>query len=306
MRNCSVVFFIVCFICTHSYSQDLIVTNVGDSISCKIIRQTATIIHYSYFKYNITTVKELSRKKIRSVIPGYYRDKQNLQEPAGEVQPDSLAGNPVEILLTAGDSFSLSDPAGIGQSRWQIGINGGYSYRLFRPLISATAYEARYIEKIKSGYSIGADVFYFPWKRVGFGLKYDIYRSTGERDIRTKDNITIQFAGASVAYRMGIVDHKTSLLTAFWAGYQPYKNIATHIGQEYTLRAKTMGWGISVGIDRAISRAVALSLSGSCFISSAYKLQRDHKGRTETVNLAREKFEDLSRAQITLGVKLLK
>ncbi|TDE16416.1 hypothetical protein [Dyadobacter psychrotolerans] len=310
----SFTFLLVCFICNNSFSQDLIVTNVGDSISCKIVKQTETSIHYSYIKYNLNTVREITREKIKSVVPGYFLATASLKVLAGdpEFEPlitDSLTTeNTVEILIKASDPETSLAPDSLNsiQHRWQFGINGGYSYRLFRSKIGATPYELRYTDEIKSGYSVGAEMFYFPWNQVGFGVKYDIYKSKAERDIRTRDDIAIQFFGASVAYRMNIVDNKTILQTAFWAGYQPYKNAARHIGQDYKLDAQTMGWGVSLGVDRRISKSIALSLAGSCFISSAYKLQRDYKGRTETVNLARENFEDLSRAQITFGIKFLR
>ena len=71
------------------------------------------------------------------------------------------------------------------------------------------------------------------------------------------------------------------------------------------MKAHTMGWGISVGIEQRISNQFALSLTGSGYMGNIYKYKRTAKGRTETVKFSYDEFEDLSRAEITLGLKFL-
>jgi hypothetical protein len=292
-----------CLICNRSYSQDLIVTNVGDSIACKIVRLEEKSVYYSYIKYNLSEIREISRDRVRSVIPGFYTQRDSSKSAAVMVRKDTL--------LQAFQAPSLStvqrteDSLYLKPSPWRFGINGGYAYRLFKPQISSTDYEMQYINDLKPGYSFGADLFYFPWEKVGLGLKYNVYKSKGTRDIRTKDDITIQFAGISAAHRQAFENKKASVLTAFWVGYQPYHNVKRAIGQDFVLRAATMGWGGSVGIDQKIGKNIALNISGSCFIGNVYKFRKEYRGQEEVVNLQRENFEDLSRAEITVGLKFL-
>lgn len=227
----------------------------------------------------------------------------------GNVQIDtSLVGQYKTTNVIADTSIitNVADRVEPETSTWQFSINGGYAYRLFKPRIKSTPYEKEYIDNLKSGYSLGADLFYFPWKKVGFGLKYDRFNSKGKRDIRTKDDITIEFMGASVAHRLMFQNNRTSVLTAFWLGYQPYRNEFMFIGQNYKSYARTMGWGVSVSLDHRITQKLALSFSASCFMGSFYKYEQELKGSTRTIHLARDRFEDLSRAEFTVGLKFVK
>ena len=303
------VCLLVCFIYNKSYAQDLIVTNVGDSLACKIILQTKDYIHFSYTKYNHNTVRVLTMDRIKAAIPGFYTkpDSVNIDTPAASpgLITDSLAGNNLKTY-TVTKSASTDDSVKQILPKWRFGINGGYAQRLFRPRLKSTPYELKYIDELKSGYSFGADAFYFPWQKAGFGLKYDVYKSKGERDIRTKNDISIQFIGASAASRMLFQNKKTVVVTAFWLGYQPYRNVTRFVGQDYTLKANTMGWGVSVGVDHPLGKKLAISAGASCFMGSIYKFKKEIKGRTEIVNLSKDSFEDLSRAEFTIGLKFVK
>ena len=317
MRKLFFVFLFICFVCKDSYAQDLIVTKVGDSLACRIIKQTEEYVHFSYTKYNYNSVRQLMMSRVQSIIPGFYHKRDSLRAAGKHVLVDSLpiqsdtlifAEQPGAKVTATDTSITLivGDVVPAVISKWQFGINAGYAYRLFKPRIKATPYQLKYIDEIKSGYSFGFDVYYFHWKHVGVGFKYDIYKSRGVRDFRTKDDITIQFLGLSVAHRAFLLNDRTSLISAFWLGYQPYRNKAMFVGQNYTLNANTMGWGVSVGVDQKISPKLAIGLTGSCFISSAYKVSKQFKGVTETINLPTGIFEDLSRVELTLGLKFVK
>ena len=305
----SFAFLLVCFICTKSYAQDLIVTNVGDSLSCKIILQTKDYIHFSYTKYNHNTVRVLTVDRIKAAKPGFYTkpDSLNMMKSVASTgsSRDSLAGNDAK-KETEKETENTHDSVKKILPEWRFGINGGYAYRLFRPRLQSTPYELKYIDELKSGYSFGADAFYFPWQKAGFGLKYNVYKSKGERDIRTKNDISIQFIGASAAHRMLFQNKKTVVVTAFWLGYQPYQNVTRFVGQDYTLKANTMGWGVSVGVYHPLGKKLAISAGLSCFMGSIYKFKKEIKGRTEIVNLSKDSFEDLSRAEFTIGLKFIK
>lgn len=308
----SIIFLFVCFVNIKSYSQDLIVTNVGDSIACKIIEETKHYIHFSYPINNYIVVKKLRTSHVKNFVLGYYLKK----DFSSKTQADLVIIDTLKLTLqnisadTIAADTSITIIVGDGVkpklSKWQFGVNGGYAYRLFKPRIKSTPYELKYVNELKSGYSLGAELYYFHWQKVGFGLKYDVYKSKAERDIRTKNDITIQFLGPSVVHRTIFPSQKTSILSAFWLGYQPYKNVAKFIGQDYTMKGRTMGWGVSVAIDHKITEKLAINFTAACFMGSIYKYKKEIKGRTETVNLSKDSFEDLSRAEFTVGLKFLK
>lgn len=301
------IFLLAGFSVSTSYGQDLIVTNVGDSIACKIVRETPTIVQFTYAKYNQNLVREFGKDRVSSIVMGFYDQIKNAAPAVQESTNTPIVNTSVvKTLVAEPETKNTANLDSTQWPRWQFGVNGGYGYRLFRARKEATPYELKYIDKIKTGFSFGTDLFYFPWKSVGFGVKYNMYRSKAERDIRTADDITLQFLGASVAHRKIFTNQKTAIISAFWAGYQPYKNVARHLGQSYTMKANTMGWGISVGIDHKITPKLALSLTGNCFMGNIYKFKRDSKGQVENVKLPYDAFEDLARADITLGLKFLK
>ena len=246
--------------------------------------------------------------RIKASIPGFYTKSDSLnmvKSVASTVSiTDSLAGNDAK-KETVKKTENTDDSVEKILPEWRFGINGGYAYRLFRPRLQSTPYELKYIDELKSGYSFGADAFYFPWQKVGLGLKYDVYKSKGERDIRTKNDISIQFIGASAAHRMLFQNKKTVVVTAFWLGYQPYQNVTRSVGQDYTLKANTMGWGVSIGLSHVITEKLALNFGASCHMGTVYKFRKEAKGRTETINLSKDNFEDLSRAELTIGLKFL-
>jgi hypothetical protein len=287
---------------SKAMAQDLIVTNVGDSISCDIRKETRTEVHFSYLRYNQNIVRTLGKDRISSVVRGFYVNDSIRSAEANSFVPDKE----LQTNSSAQGMESTMSHDTATWTKWQAGIHVGYARRLFRSAISATDYERLYDQKLKPGISAGAEAFYFPWKSVGFGLRYDFYLNRAERDIKTHDKVNIQFLGLGVAHRKIFSNRSTSLLTSFLVGYQPYHNAARHIGQDYKLNANTMGWAVSVGLDHRISQKLAIGLSGSCMMGSIFKFRKTYKGHTEVVNLSHHEQEDLSRASVSLALKFVK
>ena len=294
----------------NSYSQDLIVTTVGDSIACKIVDQTKDYVHFIYAQSRDKAVRELTNDRVKSIVPGFYLRKNTSKNPGTNKakESDTKASNLTQnkpVRQEASIEISAGDLESPDLKKWQFGLNSGYAYRLFKPKISSTDYELAYLNDLKSGFGMNAEAFYFPWKKLGFGVKYDLYKSKGERDLRTKDNITIHFLGGAISHKKTFQNKKSSVISSFWLGYQPYKNKARYVGQVFTLKANTMGWGVSLGLSHVITEKLALNFGASCHMGTVYKFRKEAKGRTETINLSKDNFEDLSRAELTIGLKFL-
>ncbi|MBE9461088.1 outer membrane beta-barrel protein [Dyadobacter subterraneus] len=191
------------------------------------------------------------------------------------------------------------------QSAWSFGLNGGYSYRLPNAGTRSDTPYSKYLRGLKTGFSIGADGHKFFWPRVGLGLKYNFYKSKGEYDADFSDDISIQFVGPSFIYQSPFENGKTSVLAGFAMGYQSYKNSARAYGEDFTLRGSATGWAMSLGLEQKLSEHFALNLTGACYLGTSYKFRKQMAGHTETIKLTRENFEDLSRIEITLGLKFL-
>lgn len=192
------------------------------------------------------------------------------------------------------------------ESVWSFGINGGYSYRLPNAGTRLNTPYSKYLKGLKTGFSIGADVHKYVWRHVGLGLKYNFYHSAGTYDANTNDNISIQFIGPSVTYRSPFANGKTSVLAGFAMGYQSYKNNGRSSGKDVILKSNAAGWAITVGLEQKVSEKLAIHLSGACYLGTSYKMKRKTGGTTETIKLSETEFEELARAEITLGLRLLR
>ncbi len=189
--------------------------------------------------------------------------------------------------------------------RWSVGLNGGYAYRLFRAGMVFSHDEQKYLKDLKSGIAFGGDVAYFPWKHVGFGLRYEMYKASAKMDSLQSEKVTIQHLSGALIHRSFLKNGKTAILTSLLLGYQPYENKSTVGAQPFTFSGKTMNWGVSVGIEQPLSPKFALNLTGTAMMGAIYRLQRKTEFSTETLHLSKDDSVDLSRFSVTLGFRFL-
>ncbi|HWV32690.1 MAG TPA: hypothetical protein VN038_23675 [Dyadobacter sp.] len=189
--------------------------------------------------------------------------------------------------------------------RWSAGLNGGYAYRLYRVGRVYSHDEQEYIKDLKSGIAFGGDVAYFPWKHVGFGLRYEMYKAKANLDSLQSEKVTIQHLSGALTHRSFLKNGKTAILTSLLLGYQPYENKSVVGAQQFTFSGKTMNWGVSVGIEQPISSKFALNLTGTAMMGAIYRLQRKTEFSTETLHLSKDDSVDLSRFSLTLGFRFL-
>jgi len=224
---------------------------------------------------------------------------------SGVVKAQDIKSTEKDSLEFITDSVSQQNK-GITRAKWSFGLNGGYSYRLPNAgTRSATPY-SRYLKKLKTGFSVGVDAHRFIGRHVSLGFKYNIYKSEGKFNAANKDNISIQFVGPSIVYQSPFLNGKTSVLAGFAMGYQAYKNKARSAGEAFSLKGNATGWALTLGLEQKLSDHFALNLSGACYLGTVYQFKKEAAGRTETIKLSSEKFENLSRAELTLGLKFLK
>ncbi|CAG5004119.1 hypothetical protein DYBT9275_03302 [Dyadobacter sp. CECT 9275] len=300
VKNCFTLIVLFFLSTAHAFSQDLIVTVRQDSINCSILEQTTELVRF-FLASKPDSVQELKKGEISTLAPGYYTQKSNTMV---HDTTKMVEAHPVKVEIPL-HGTTLADTLLSWKKlpKWQFGFYGGLGYRLNRSRIGMSKAALNYHKKLRSGVSFGLDAGYFPCRKIGIGWRYDTYFSTGTRDARNKDNIMISFLGSGLLYRAPLKFQKTSVLTGFWLGYQPFRNNAVVDGVDTRLSANTMAWGISIGLEQRIGKKCAVSLSGQCFLSSSYKLKREVGGTTEVITFSSDRFEDLSRASLTLGLK---
>lgn len=189
--------------------------------------------------------------------------------------------------------------------RWSFGLNGGYAYRLFRAGRVDSHDEQEYVKDLKSGIAFGGDIAYYPWKHVGFGIRYEMYKGSANLDSSQSEKVTIQHLSGALIHRSFLKNGKTAILSSLLLGYQPYENKSAVGKQQFTFSGKTMNWGISVGIEQPISPQFALNLTGTAMMGAIYRLRRKTEFSTETLHLSKDDSVDLSRFSLTLGFRFL-
>lgn len=215
-----------------------------------------------------------------------------------EIPKKSVA--PENVNLVAHDE-TQSEPG-----RLHVTFRAGYANRLFRTGTDASADQAKYLKRLKSGYAVGAGAGYFFWEKVGLGINGEIYKSVARmEDDSRNDAISIKFIGPSVLHRKFLRNPKNVVSSAFSVGYQTFSNRGQEAGTQFRLNGHSLGWGASTGIDLSISPQAALSFTASCLIGTVYRMTTQSGGQTSTVKLPKDKFEELSRFSLTVGLKFM-
>jgi hypothetical protein len=190
--------------------------------------------------------------------------------------------------------------------KWSIGLSGGPAYRLLRTgVVVTTVANQKYAKDFKSGIAFGGHVAYFPWPKVGFGARYERYQSKASVNDLTED-VTIEHLSGLLTHRTILKSHRTSVLTSLLLGYQPYQNKVSYRADHFTFSGKTMGWGVSVGLEQRLGENLGLSVTGTAMMGAVYRLNRKTEISSATLHLSKDDSVDLSRFSLTVGFGFLK
>ncbi|WP_342082900.1 hypothetical protein [Dyadobacter sp. OTU695] len=252
-----------------AYAQDLIVTTAGDSIPCKITRERDGYVYFTYKKLGVPTKTLIATTNVADKRIDFY-------------------DTPLEIA---------SKPT---FSRWQYRFQGGYSRRIARTSDQVPSGARSYINKMKSGYTLGGDIHYFISEPFGLGAKYSHshyqYKADG-----FEDKVNLNYFGLSGLNRF-ILRSGSEVYMGGNIGYQAYKDRLSANGALVNITGGTAGVGLEVGYGMKVSDGSKLYLNLSLLSGTIMKVKVDDGGRKETIKLEKEEYESLSRLELTLGV----
>ena len=287
MKNIFIIALLV-FISNSIYSQDLIVTNEGDSINCKITKVKADNIYF-IFKYKDeirSTLLPMTGVKIHQF--DYY---QNSEVPEGKV---------------------------LGYENYQhfrLAVNGGYSYLTAKVGESVPGDFKDYIKELKSGYHLGGDLTYFFTEPLGFGIKYYLFKSSNSLDNiyredsdgnrtygKMSDDLTISFIGPTFSTRLLNHNKNKAFIMNVSLGYMGYSNDKIII-DKYKMTGSTMGLSFDIGYDIALSENLSLGFHISSLTGTLFEYVWNDGGRTETIKLEKGEYESLNRIDFSVGLR---
>ena len=214
----------------------------------------------------------------------------------------------LSVFFVFGNAYSQE----VNFSRWQLTLDGGWSYRTAE-VIDAPPEVESYIEGLRSGYNIsGKGVYYFK-KFIGAGLNVSVSNYSNEaNNLNTKegimrnvsDNITIGYIAPCVGFRVTVKEKHSFPFDAsvgvLWYKDKGYAN--TNLAE---INGATLGVGIGAGYDYAITKNVAVGVKMSLLSGTlnSYTL-RLNGGYKQTVNLeGTEQRENLSQFNLLAGVR---
>lgn len=277
------------FLCScQLFAQDLIVTNKGDSLNCKITNLKKDFIYFT-FKH---------KEEIRSSLL-----------PLNQIV--SYQYSFYESPLVPADKIKSTH----SYQQFSFTLKGGLSYRTAKTAELVPNDFHQYMKDLKSGYTYGADFTYYISEPIGIGLSYNAFRSSNALNNvyittpdgitmngKMSDDITINFIGPSFNLRLLDGARKNASLIHIGIGYLGYKNNAMLI-DHYTLEGSTVGFTWGVGYDLSLSRHTALGFQLSLLGGTLNKLNVDNGKTTRTMKLEKESYESLSRVDLTVGLK---
>lgn len=292
MKIREIILLLLIFFISSSHAQDLIVTNEGDSLNCKITKQDTDYIYFTFnHKGEIrNTLLEIS--SILSFQNNYY------------AKPEIPRGKSM---------VKHSYP------KIRIAVQGGWSYRIAKVPVGLESFYEDYIRQLKSGYNLGADFNYFITESLGLGFKYNYFNSKNRIDEvyvenedgsmesgPMEDNININFYGPSLTSRVLSVNKNSAFITAVGLGYLSYKNKAYFIDDNLTISGNTFGMVLDLGYDIGLSEQMALGLQLSFTLGTLRKLEIDYGNYIDTIELESESYENLSRIDLSIGLRFIK
>lgn len=285
-----ILLFLICiFISIRLLSQDLIITNYGDSIICKITLVSSENIHFIWKQNN-----EYSSSSFpRSIIKAY---KYNFS-------PESIIPKEETIKKREFESF-------------QISVDGGFSYELARNPESIPDDLIAYYKDLKSGFNIGTSFTYNLFETFGIGIKYKCFMSSNYLDNAylmsssgtmkygiLSDNLRVSFYGPSFSYRTLKGHHKSIFYSDYYAGYIRYRNDAIVLNPAM-ITGNTIGYGMDTGCDIELSENFLLGFQASFFAGGIRKFRVDDGVNVKTVNLEKGSYESLYRIDFSIGLRL--
>lgn len=261
---------ILLLVCHLAQSQDMIVTNEGDTIDCKITRITNEFIHFSVFD-------ESGFLLLRSRLPlpqiqSYEQNKESYQDSQPADTPEIKEEGRIVI-----DEF---DPAS-----FRLAINTGYTYQF-------GGYEgtpSSYKKQLQSLWNLGAEINYFPSESFGIGVRYNRAFTKANYDFNPPiqiepgvfiselrdESIRFNYVALSLIYRelldddqmmyyflsVGLINYKSDFKGDGLSFYQSGETIGVVFGICYDFKLAD-SFGMGVGLEVNLARLTELDNNG--------------------------------------------
>ena len=280
------IIIIITYFSINVFSQDLIITNEGDTLNCKITKVKTDNIYFTFkhkeeirntllpllsvktYKYDYFTTSEVPKEKIKT--------KENYQKV-------------------------------------RLALNGGYSNLTGKVGSDIPADFKNYVTELKSGFHFAGDLTYYISEPIGIGLKYSLFKTSnsisgvyienefGQRSYgKMSDDISVSFIGPMFSTRMLSDNKKNSFFMNLAFGYMIYNDDLVII-RSYRINGNTIGLAYELGYDIDLSKNMALCFHVSFISGTLSEYDLYSQNGTQKISLEKGKYEGLGRIDFSVG-----
>jgi hypothetical protein len=274
-------------------AQDLIVTNSGDSLNCKIIKITKDYIYFT-FMYNA---------EIRNTLL-----------PVNQVstqQKDYFSTSEVPAHYTYKDVFP----------HFRLAIDGGWQYRTPKLESGMEARLREHYQKMKSGFHYDIQAAYFFIESQGvelmfsqqmFGHRLGYGELTDENGSiiasgNVNNTITFDYIGINYVLRLFDSQKKNSWLFSIGLGYMGFnERLFSDNVESWRRTASTLGSNIAIGYDFKVSKDFDIGLKLSLLGGSFNRYKKTFNGITTNETMSEKTSEGLGTVKLSVGLRFNK
>lgn len=283
--------FLAIFSVSLSLAQDLILTVEGDSINCKINKINTENIYFT-FKHNDeirNTLLPVSKVAYHQV--DYY--------VVGEVPKEKL------------ESYK-------NYPLFRVALSGGLSFMTGKISHDVPSDFREYVRELKSGNNFGGEASFFISETFGFGGRYNVLWSSHSLDKisvedmdgnvtygRMSDDLKITFIGPSFSLRLLNYNKQNAFLFSLAIGYLDYVNDKVII-ESFQMTGNTVGFGLDLGYDIGLSDHLAIGIQASLITGALSEYTFNYGSSKQTFKLEQGGYENISRFDLSIGLRFIK
>lgn len=290
--------FILACIVTGISGQDRIITRNNDTIDCRINKVTRSDIYFDITTRGVRTTGSMPLSEVisYSVTPAsgeapFYRNESN-----------GSAGR-LRIGLNGGMGYIISSADEAVESMVNMGV--------------ARETARSYYRDLKTGWYGSAEATWMFHQRYGAGFKYKFFNTDSGFESyfdpgdgynlfysSYRENIFVNYAGMSFFYIEPIgKSGKFSLYSAYSLGMAFYRNELEVFYGNLLITGNALGLDGSIGLEYRITPVISTGAELSLFTSTIRKIKITDGETSETVELEEENYENLSRAEGSIGIR---
>jgi len=280
------------------YSQDKIITINNDTIDCKINKVSRNTI---YFDLNTLGVKSSGEMPL-NMVSGYIVAKKT--SPEVQTKTNTGSDNRFRFGLSGGAGYLL----GSTQNAEEQMVSQGFT------LEQAESY----YNDMKLGITASADISLLIPPDYGVGIKYKFFYNSSSTEgfidpqdgvhlyyTTYRENIYVNFAGISFFYQQFMGSQKSLVLnSSISTGLTTYRDEAEYLHGYYLLTGKNVGIDLGIGLEYFLTSRISLGADLSVFYSSIRKVKITDGTSSSTIELDKENYENLSRIDLSAGIRI--